>query len=67
MMATRREAPIGFRYVKPTADEMAERIERGLSDQYRLECERCGRRIWGSGLAVGSHRNAHRRQQRREL
>lgn len=57
-------APGGFTYVTPTNDEVAEYRRRNHRDpaMYRLVCDRCGRRIWGSGLGVGAHRRKHRRE-----
>lgn len=25
---------------------------------YRVRCQACGKRLWGSGLGIGSHRRA---------
>ena len=34
---------------------------------YRLKCKTCGKRIWGSGLGVGSHNRACSRAAKREM
>ena len=51
-----RFAPSGFRYVEPTPGERA--ADKTNGRQYRLEFLTCGRRIWGSGIGIGSHRRA---------
>jgi hypothetical protein len=56
-MARKREAPYGFKYVLPTLAEQQERYEKGRKG-YRIECLGCAKRIWGVGLAIGSHRGA---------
>ena len=56
----RRPAPLGFKVVGSTDAELADyRASHHGSHPYpirRLECLVCGLRLWGSGLAVGSHR-----------
>lgn len=50
-----------WRQVRATDDELAEWRRRHPTRHhppYRAECLACGRRIWYSGLAVGSHRRA---------
>jgi hypothetical protein len=49
-----------FREVRPTADEKAAWYDKHPRQHppYRAECRRCGRRIWYSGFAVGSHLKA---------
>lgn len=54
-MSTTKTPPVGFDYVSPTADELA---RRGKSNGRMLVCLRCGTRIWGSGMGIGSHRRA---------
>jgi hypothetical protein len=46
-----------FRQVAPTADEIADHVDRlGRKPAVdRAECRNCGTRIWYSGLAIGSH------------
>jgi hypothetical protein len=59
VMASRLTAE--YRVVTATPEEIAEfkRRHQGFPPGvYRLECRACGRRIWGSGLGVGSHRRA---------
>lgn len=54
-----RKAPHPFLYVQATAEEVEawRRKHNGRwPSQYRLECQWCGTRIWGSGLGIGSHR-----------
>jgi hypothetical protein len=51
----------GFTQVVPTAEEVADwrrRYPRQKYPPYRSECQRCGRRIWHTGIAVGAHRRA---------
>jgi hypothetical protein len=53
--------PGGFRYVHPSDDEKEawRKHYKGKSlRMYRLECVACGKRIWGSGIGIGSHRRA---------
>lgn len=49
-----------FLRVHPTGDEIAEwrrkNPERRYPSVYRVECLACGKRIWGSGIAIGAHR-----------
>ena len=54
------QAPDGFRYVTATREENAEwrAKHKRHSSQYRLVCTACGKRLWGSGLGIGSHRRA---------
>jgi hypothetical protein len=49
-----------FRYVAPTQEERdAWRAKYNRSESmYRGECIRCGKRIWLSGIGIGSHRRA---------
>jgi hypothetical protein len=52
----------GFDQVRPTEAEKAD-WDRKYPRQaghypYRSACQRCGRRIWHSGIGVGSHRRA---------
>ena len=57
----KRPAPDGFRYVTPTPEEVAEwrrTHRRRPAPVYRLACIGCGKRIWGSGLGIGSHRRS---------
>lgn len=46
-----------YRLVTPTPDEIAEyrRKYGGRPRMYRVRCLRCGKRLWYSGLAKGSH------------
>lgn len=50
----------GFTQVVPTADEVAawRRKYPRRHPPYRSKCQRCGRRIWHSGIAIGAHRRA---------
>jgi hypothetical protein len=50
----------GFYQVTPTADEVADWRKRypRRHPPYRSACQRCGTRIWHSGIAIGSHRRA---------
>lgn len=51
----------GFRQVRATPEEIAEyrKSHRGFAPAvYRSECLVCGRRIWHSGIGVGSHRRS---------
>lgn len=52
----------GYRYVVATPEEVAAYLKRHPGYRTpavrRIECERCGKRIWGSGMAVGSHDRA---------
>jgi hypothetical protein len=60
-----RNPPFGFVYVTPTQDEVEEwkrRYPNQSTRQYRLQCEDCDKRIWGSGIGIGSHRRACRGQ-----
>src|SRR5213082_1016020 len=60
-----RRAP-GFTRVRPTPDELdklrAKTEKAGMTyrgpNVYRVACEACGKRIWGSGMGIGSHRRA---------
>ena len=49
-----------FTRVTPTAEEVeAYRRKEGRGPtQYRVACNACGKRIWGSGMGIGSHRKA---------
>jgi hypothetical protein len=51
-----------FTRVKPTEEENAAYARnhggRRHASVYRLKCDWCGKRIWGSGLGIGSHRRA---------
>jgi hypothetical protein len=49
-----------FRYVKPTNLEIDEYINKvgHQPRMYRVECKYCGKRIWDSGMGIGSHRKA---------
>jgi hypothetical protein len=51
-----------FRRVTPTLAEMngwqAQHPRRPQPSVYRVECLSCGKRIWGSGIAIGAHRKA---------
>lgn len=50
--------PADFVRVSPTKYEIEEHIRRYGREPgvYRVQCVRCGKRIWGSGLGIGSHR-----------
>lgn len=56
-----RQAP-GFTRVRPTADELDEYRRKDVGHRgptsYRVRCDECHKRIWGSGLGIGSHRRA---------
>ena len=59
-----RGAPSGFRYVVETPEERDERVaKRVYRFVYRLQCETCGQRIWGSGIAVGTHSRSKRHEE----
>jgi hypothetical protein len=49
-----------FRYVTPTASELADWRKKygGKPRNYRGECKACGKRVWLSGVGIGSHRRA---------
>jgi hypothetical protein len=52
---------VGFRRVKATPEELADYLRRSHGHRpgvYRVECLDCGKRMWGSGLGIGSHRKA---------
>lgn len=53
MSTTTKNPPRGFTYVSPTAEELS---RRGKSNARMVRCLRCGTRIWGSGMGLGSHR-----------
>lgn len=60
-----RVAPAGFRYTTATAEELADykakHNGRGPARNVKhLTCNVCEKRMWGSGLAIGSHRNVCR-------
>lgn len=47
-----------FSRVTPTQEEIDEYRKKNGGHRpsvYRLCCDSCGKRIWGSGLGVGSH------------
>ena len=46
-----------FNRVRPTPEETQEfKAKRGHSPgTHRIECKICGKRLWGSGLGIGSH------------
>ena len=50
----------GYTRVTPTPTETANyRRKHGRpAAVYRVECDACGRRLWGSGLGIGSHNRA---------
>jgi|SRR6185295_6512933 len=56
------QAPHGFKYVRETPEEVAEFVARKghRPSSYRVECLTCGQRIWGAGMAVGTHHYAKR-------
>jgi hypothetical protein len=49
-----------FKRVKPTVAEFVEYVTRNGHEPrvHRVECQRCGKRVWGSGLGTGSHNRA---------
>jgi hypothetical protein len=49
--------------VVPTGEEVAEHMKRHGRQPatYRYECKECGKRLWGSGLGIGSHNRWHGR------
>ena len=51
---------IKYKRVSPTPEEVTEHVRKhgGRPRTYRYECKDCGKRIWGSGLGVGSHTRA---------
>lgn len=58
-----KQAPRGFRYVTATREEVdAWRAKHGnrQPSSYRVVCVKCGKRMWGSGLGIGSHRRVCR-------
>lgn len=61
-MSTRaRTAPPPFRWVSPTPEEV-QAYRNSHAGRFphrtvrRMSCLNCGKRIWGSGIAIGSHR-----------
>lgn len=53
--------PEDFRRVAATAAELVEWREAHAGrypSVYRVQCRACGKRLWGSGLGIGSHRRA---------
>ena len=50
----------GFTGVRPTAEEIADWHRRypRRYPPYRSRCQRCGHRIWHTGIAIGAHRRA---------
>ena len=59
-MSRLKTPPGGYRYVRATPDENRAWFAKygGYPTKPRLECDGCGRRIWGSGLGIGAHRRA---------
>jgi len=60
-MARAKTAPAGFKWVVPTAEELQAYRDShyGNFPHYavrRMVCRACGTRIWGAGIAIGSHR-----------
>lgn len=56
-------AAAGYCEVTATPEEVDEYRRKNGGHRpsvYRVECLRCGRRIWYSGLGRGSHDRAHR-------
>jgi hypothetical protein len=49
-----------YERVRPTPEEVADfRRRKGyLPSVHRVRCTLCGRRYWGSGIGIGSHRRA---------
>lgn len=49
-----------FTHVKATADEVAAYVKRAgrQPSVHRVACNACGKRVWGSGMGIGSHRKA---------
>lgn len=47
-----------FTYVTATTDEIETYVRKHgrRPSQYRVACNECGTRIWGSGIGIGSHR-----------
>lgn len=62
MSAPRRRGPRvpDFAWVKASDDEKAAWTKKHprTSYPYRVACRACGKRIWLSGIGVGSHRRA---------
>ena len=56
------KAPAGFKRVRETQEELADYKAKHSGwtpgSVYMLECLGCGKRIWGSGIGIGSHRRA---------
>lgn len=50
----------GFVGVRATAEELAAWRKKypRRGPPYRSKCQRCGRRIWHSGIAIVAHRRA---------
>jgi hypothetical protein len=50
----------GFTRVTPTGDELAEWKHKNPrhAPPYRIKCDECEKRIWLSGMGIGSHRRA---------
>jgi hypothetical protein len=51
----------GFTRVPYTAEEEAEYRAKHHGHApavYRVKCDACKKRMWGSGIAIGSHRRA---------
>lgn len=60
-----------FVRVTPTPAEVAEYQRKHASARYirrpavyRVMCRYCGKRMWGSGMGIGSHRRWHDRHGR---
>jgi hypothetical protein len=52
-----RTGPVDFERVAATPEELAEwRRTHNYSPSYRVRCRACGKRLWTSGLSIGSHR-----------
>jgi hypothetical protein len=50
-----------YERVNPTDAELAKYRAKNagrLPSAYRVRCRACGRRIWGSGMGIGSHNRA---------
>lgn len=51
----------GVHEVRATAEEVAawrEKHPRRPGTPYRVACDRCGQRLWLSGIGLGAHRRA---------
>jgi hypothetical protein len=60
MIGTKIRTAPGVTRVKATPEENADwRVKRpGTYPPHRVQCDACGKRMWLSGIGLGSHRRA---------